>query len=59
LPAKEETMLANIATGSLIFALFSGVCAIGVSDSLARITRPITYVALSIAVVLYAMSYFR
>ena len=52
-------MLFNIATGSLIFGLFTGTCAIGVSDSLARITRPITYVALAAAVVLYAVNYLR
>ena len=51
-------MVFNIATGSLVLAMFSGVCAFGVSDGLARITRPIMYIALAVALVLFAVGYF-
>jgi len=51
-------MLSNLATGSLVVALFSGVCAFGVPDGLARITRPIMYIALAVALVLFAVGYF-
>jgi hypothetical protein len=51
-------MLFNIANGSMVLAMFSGVCAIGVSDAMARITRPIAFTSLAVALVLYAVSYF-
>jgi len=51
-------MLHNLAIGSLVFALFSGTCAIGVGRSLSRFTRPLTYAALGIAVVLYVVDVF-
>jgi hypothetical protein len=55
---EEDTMLFNVATGSLILSLFVGTCAIGVSKSLARITRPVAFGALALALVLYAAGYF-
>jgi hypothetical protein len=51
-------VLSNIATASLVIGLFSGTCAFGVGKGLARIMRPLTYGALALAVVLYAVSYF-
>lgn len=51
-------MLANIATGSLLVALFSGSCAFGVGKSLSRVTRPLAYGALAVALVLYAANFF-
>jgi hypothetical protein len=54
----KKTMLHNLAIGSLVFALFSGTCAIGVGRSLSRFTRPLTYAALGIAVVLYVVDVF-
>jgi hypothetical protein len=51
-------LLHNLAIGSLVFALFSGTCAIGVGKSLSRFTRPLTYTALAIAVVLYVVDTF-
>ena len=51
-------MLHNLAIGSLVFALFSGTCAIGVGKSLSRFTRPLTYFALTLAVVLYVVDVF-
>lgn len=51
-------MLSNIATGSLMVALFSGSCAFGVGKSLSRITRPLAYGALAVAAVLYVAAYF-
>jgi hypothetical protein len=47
-------LLANIATGSLVVALFSGSCAFGVGKGLSRFTRPLAYGALALALVLYA-----
>jgi hypothetical protein len=55
---EENTMLSNIATGSLMIALFSGTCAFGVGKGLARFTRPLAYGALAVAVVLYVANYF-
>jgi choline-glycine betaine transporter len=52
-------MLANIATGSLVVALFSGSCAFGVGKGLSRFTRPVMYVAFALAIVLYALDFFR
>jgi hypothetical protein len=51
-------MLSNIATGSLMIALFSGSCAFGVGKSLSRFTRPLAYGALAVAVVLYVANFF-
>jgi len=51
-------MLHNLAIGSLVVALFSGSCAFGVGKGLARITRPLAYGALAIAVVLYVVDVF-
>jgi hypothetical protein len=53
--AKGGILLANIATGSLIVALFSGSCAFGVGKGLSRFTRPLAYGALALAIVLYAV----
>jgi hypothetical protein len=46
-------LLANLATGSLVIALFSGSCAFGVGKGLSRFTRPLAYGALAIAVALF------
>ena len=51
-------MLHNLAAASLIIGLFSGTCAWGVGKGLARIMRPLTYVGIALAVVLYLVSYF-
>ena len=53
--AKGNALLANIATGSLLVALFSGSCAFGVGKGLSRFTRPLAYGALALAIVLYAV----
>jgi hypothetical protein len=53
-----NTMLHNLAAASLIIGLFSGTCAWGVGKNLTRIMRPLTYGAIAVAVVLYAVSYF-
>jgi len=50
-------VLSNLATGSLVIAIFSGSCAYGVGKDLARIMRPLTYGALAIAAVLYAADF--
>jgi hypothetical protein len=57
-PAQQENImvLSNVAAVSLVVAIFSGSCAFGVGDNLARIMRPITYAALAIAAVLYVVS---
>ena len=51
-------MLHNLAIGSFVVALFSGSCAFGVGKGLARITRPLAYGALAIAVALYVADIF-
>jgi hypothetical protein len=51
-------MLHNLAIGSFVVALFSGSCAYGVGKGLARITRPLMYLGLAAAVVLYAVDAF-
>jgi hypothetical protein len=51
-------MLFNLATASLVIAIFSGTCAFGVGKSLERIMRPLTYGAFAIAVVLYVVDFF-
>jgi hypothetical protein len=55
---KENTMLSNLATASLVIAIFAGSCAFGVGEGLGRIMRPLTYGALAIAVVLYVVDFF-
>jgi len=50
-------MLSNLATGSLVIALFSGSCAFGVGKGLSRFTRPLAYGALAAAMVLYAADF--
>jgi hypothetical protein len=52
-------MLANIATGSLVIALFSGSCAFGVGKGLSRFTRPVMYGAFAIAIALFAVDFIR
>lgn len=51
-------MLANLAIGSLIVAIFSGVCAYDAVKSVKMITLPLACIALAAAIVLYAMSFF-
>jgi hypothetical protein len=55
--AKGNNMLSNLATGSLVIALFSGSCAFGVGKGLSRFTRPLAYGALAAAMVLYAVDF--
>jgi hypothetical protein len=50
-------MLFNLATTSLVIAIFAGSCAFGVGKNLGRIMRPITYGALAIAVLLYVVGF--
>jgi hypothetical protein len=52
-------MLSNLATGSLVIALFSGSCAFGVGKGLSQFTRPLAYAALAVAMVLYAVDFIR
>ena len=52
-------MIANIATTSLVIAIFAGSCAFGVGKTLGRIMKPVTYGALAIAVVLYVVAYMQ
>lgn len=51
-------MISSLATASLVIAIFASTCAFGVGKNLARIMRPLTYGALAVAVVLYAVAYF-
>lgn len=51
-------MLANLAIGSLIVAIFSGVCAYDAVKSVKMITLPLACIALAAAIVLYGMSFF-
>jgi hypothetical protein len=50
-------MLSNLAIGSLIVAIFSGVCAYDAIKSVRMITLPLAYVALAAAVVLYGVTF--
>jgi hypothetical protein len=50
-------MLANLAAGSIMVAIFSGICSYDAIQTVRRFTLPLAYLALAAAIVFKGMTY--
>jgi hypothetical protein len=48
----------SIGHGFMVLAIFVGSCAIGVTEDLGRLTRPVAVIAVAISLVAYGIAFF-
>jgi hypothetical protein len=50
-------MLSNLAAGSLMIAIFSGICAYDAIQTVRMFTLPLAYIALAASAVFYGLTF--